>query len=59
MTRRSFCRGFVGGELASLTVAQLELDGQMPFVVLHAADEKNRPGSTIPLSTDLAAQLRD
>ena len=34
--------GLRKGELASLTVGQLELDGAMPFVVLNAADEKNR-----------------
>ena len=47
------------GELASLTMGQLELDGLMPFVVLNAADEKNRQGSTIPLRLDLANDLRD
>ena len=46
-------------ELASLTVGQLELDGEMPFVVLEAADEKNREGSTIPLRADLANDLRE
>ena len=34
--------GLRKGELASLTVGQLDLDGPMPFVVLDAADEKNR-----------------
>lgn len=51
--------GLRKGELASLTVGQLELDGAMPFVVLNAADEKNRQGSTIPLRLDLANDLRD
>ena len=51
--------GLRKGELASLTVGQLELDGPMPFVVLKAADEKNRQGSTIPLRHDLANDLRD
>ncbi len=50
--------GLRKGELASLTVGQLELDGEMPFVVLDAADEKNRQGSTIPLRADLANDLR-
>ena len=31
----------------------------MPFAVLHAADVKNRQGSTLPLSTDLASELRE
>jgi hypothetical protein len=30
----------------------------MPYLVLDAADEKNREGSTIPLRADLAADLR-
>ena len=51
--------GLRKGELASLTVGQLDLDGPMPFVVLDAADEKNRQGSTIPLRADLANDLRD
>ncbi len=51
--------GLRKGELASLTVGQLELDGAMPFVVLNAADEKNRQGSTIPLRLDLANDLRE
>ena len=51
--------GLRRNELASLTVAQLELGGAMPFAVLNAADEKNRQGSTLPLRTDLAAELWD
>ena len=50
--------GLRKGELASLTVGQLELDGPMPFVILNAADEKNRQGSTIPLRHDLANDLK-
>lgn len=51
--------GLRKGELASLTVAQLYLDGAVPFVALAAADEKNREGNDIPLRDDLAADLRD
>jgi len=50
--------GLRKGELASLTVGQLVLDGPMPCLVLDAADEKNRDGSTIPLRADLADDLR-
>ena len=50
--------GLRKGELASLTVGQLDLDAAPPFLVLDAADEKNREGSTIPLRADLAADLR-
>ena len=50
--------GLRKGELASLTVGQVVLDGPMPYLILEAADEKNRQGSTIPLRADLAADLR-
>ena len=50
--------GLRKGELASLTVGQLVLDADLAFLVLDAADEKNREGSTIPLRADLAADLR-
>ena len=51
--------GLRKGELASITIGQLELDGPVPYVVLHAADEKNRKGSDIPLRPDLAGALRE
>jgi integrase len=51
--------GLRRGELASLTVGQVELDGPMPFVELKAADEKNGKGSTIPIRADLANDLKD
>jgi integrase len=51
--------GLRKGELASLAVAQLQLDEAVPFVALDAADEKNREGNDIPLRDDLAADLRD
>ncbi|MCA9202653.1 MAG: site-specific integrase [Planctomycetales bacterium] len=50
--------GLRKGELASLTVGQLDLDGPMPSAVLEAADEKNREGSTIAIRSDLATELR-
>jgi integrase len=49
--------GLRRGELASITVGQLELDGPLPSIVLAAADEKNRAGSTLPVRADLAADL--
>src|SRR5262249_43045749 len=51
--------GLRKGELASLTVAQLQLQGDSPFTELDAPSEKNRRGSVIPLRTDLAADLRE
>ena len=50
--------GLRKGELASLTRAKLSLDGELPYLVLDAADEKNGNGSTIPLRADLAADVR-
>ena len=50
--------GLRRGELASLTVGQLELDGEYPIIVLRAADEKNREGSEIPVRSDLSDDLR-
>ena len=50
--------GLRKGELASLTVGQLFLDGPQAFAELHAADEKNRQGSQIAIRDDLAADLR-
>lgn len=50
--------GLRRGELASLTVSQIDFSGRVAFVVLNAADEKNRQGSTIPLRADLAIDIR-
>jgi len=50
--------GLRKNELASITVGQLALDEEPACVVLRAADEKNREGSTIPLRADLAADIR-
>ena len=50
--------GLRKGELASITVGQVDLDASMPSLALEAADEKNREGSTIPLHADLADDFR-
>jgi len=49
--------GLRKGELASLTVGQLDLDADPPYLTLDAGDEKNREGNSIPLRADLAADL--
>ncbi len=49
--------GLRKGELASLTVGQLDFGGRVAYAVLNAADEKNRQGSNIPLRADLATEL--
>jgi integrase len=50
--------GLRKGELASLAVGQLSLDGADSYLTLDAADEKNREGNTVPLRADLVADLR-
>ncbi len=45
-------------ELRTLRVSDLSF-GDIPFLVLRAANEKSRKGSTVPLRSDLAAELRD
>jgi len=50
--------GLRKSELASITVGQVVLDGLFPHLALHAADEKNRQGSDIPLRADLVADVR-
>jgi hypothetical protein len=50
--------GLRKGELASITVGHVVLDADTSHLILNAADEKNREGSTIPLRADLAADLR-
>lgn len=50
--------GMRKGELASLKVGQLELEGRVAFVVLDAADDKAGRGAEIPLRPDLADDLR-
>ena len=50
--------GLRKSELASITVGQLELDGPYPYAILHAANEKNRRGSEIPLRADMVADIR-
>jgi len=50
--------GLRKGELASLRVRSLDLDSDPAFLTLNAADEKNREGNSLPLRSDLAAELR-
>ncbi len=50
--------GLRRGELASLTVGSLHLDGPVPYAALEAASAKNRQATEIPLRDDLAADLR-
>ena len=45
-------------ELRTLTVADLSF-GDVPFVKLNAANEKNRQGSSVPLRSDLAPELKE
>src|SRR6056297_397271 len=45
-------------ELRTLRVGDLSF-GDVPFLMLRVSKEKNRKGSTVPLRSDLAAELRD
>ena len=49
--------GLRKGELTSLTVGNLQMDGDSPYIKLLPTHEKNRQGSTIPLKADLAADI--
>lgn len=51
--------GLRRGELASLTVGQVELEARVPHLALRAADEKARRGAEIPLRADLAGDIGD
>jgi integrase len=50
--------GLRRGELASITVGQVELESDPACIHLHAADGKNREAATIPLRADLADDIR-
>jgi|GEM_PF-410420 len=56
--RTLICTGLRFGELRTLTVARLDLTPRAECIRLEAKNEKNRTGSTIPLRSDLAADLR-
>jgi len=45
-------------ELASITVGQAVLDGPKPHLILHGKDAKNAKAARIPLTAELAADLR-
>jgi integrase len=49
--------GLRKGELASLTVGQLDFSGPVAYAVLNPQDEKNRKGSNIPFRADLATEI--
>ena len=49
--------GLRKSELASLTIGQVVLDAEPPYLVLHAADEKSRRGAHLPLHPELAKGL--
>jgi len=49
--------GLRKNELRTLRVGDLSF-GDLPFVALRAVNEKNRKGSTVPLRSDLADDLR-
>ncbi|EMI15248.1 Integrase, catalytic core, phage domain protein [Rhodopirellula maiorica SM1] len=48
--------GLRADELRTLTIADLSFD-DVPFIKLRRSNEKNRRGSTLPIRSDLAADL--
>jgi len=50
--------GLRKGELASITVGQVWLDGRQPYLELKAKDEKAGRGAQIPLRPDLADEIK-
>ncbi len=51
--------GLRKGELAAVSVGQLELIGPMPVIVMNSDQTKNRQRAEIPLRADLADDLRN
>ena len=51
--------GLRRGELASVEVRNLTLDGDRPCVTLHGEDTKNGQDASVPLRDDLAKDLAD
>jgi len=49
--------GLRKGELAALSVGDVQLDGELPVIMLRGADAKNGQRATLPLQADVAAQL--
>ncbi|MGL6196799.1 MAG: tyrosine-type recombinase/integrase [Thermoguttaceae bacterium] len=50
--------GLRKSELASITLGQVFLDGDIPHLVLKAKDEKNRRGANLPIHPELVPHLR-
>ena len=50
--------GLRKNELASLTVADIHLDGEQPYAALAARNAKNGKGAQLPLRADLVQDLR-
>jgi integrase len=56
--RTLLATGMRMGELAQLTVGDLQLDGPVPYMRLRASTTKNSEEADLPLRADLAAALR-
>jgi integrase len=50
--------GLKKGELASITIGQVWLEGKQPYLELKAKDEKAGRGAQIPLRKDLADEIK-
>jgi integrase len=50
--------GLRKNELASITIGQIFIDAEIPYILLAAKDEKSRRGATLPLHPELTEHLR-
>lgn len=50
--------GLRRGELASIKISSVQIEGARPYLVLDAKDEKSRRGAQIALRADLATELK-
>jgi integrase len=50
--------GLRKSELASITIGQVFIDAEIPYLILKAKDEKSRRGATLPLHPELTEHLK-
>jgi integrase len=50
--------GLRKNELASITVGQVFIDAEIPYIILKAKDEKSRRGAMLPLHPELTEHLK-
>ncbi len=55
----SYMTGLRKGEIASLTRANFQLDGEHPMLIVEVKHSKHRKKDTLPLHIDLVAEVRN